>query len=66
MKNIYRRTYKISYNNSIFQVLVRQDKSVGFLKITYNDKGEQEYVLPNAQEFLHLSSVVNASNRIKF
>ncbi len=65
MKNIYRKTYKISYNNSLFQVLVRNDKSVGFLKINYKD-GVENYSLPSAQEFLHLSSVVNVNNRIKF
>ena len=66
MKYIYRKTYKISFNNSIFQVLVRNDKKVGFLKLTYNEKGNEKLVLPSAMEFLHLSSVVNTNNRIKF
>ena len=66
MKHIYRKTYKISYKNSLFQVIVRNDKSVGFLKIDYDKNGEEKYSLPSAQEFLHLSSVVNVNNRIKF
>ena len=66
MKHIYLKTYKISYNNSLFQVIVRNDKSVGFLKIDYDKNGEEKYSLPSAQEFLHLSSVVNVNNRIKF
>ena len=66
MKYIYRKTYKISFNNSIFQVLVRNDKKVGFLKIAYKEDGNQKYELPSAFEFLHLSSVVNTNNRIKF
>ena len=66
MKSIYRRTYKISYNNSIFQVLVRDDKGIGFLKINYDADGNEEYSLPTAHEFLHLSSVVRPNNRIKF
>ena len=66
MKSIYRRTYKISYNNSIFQVLVRDDKGIGFLKINYDEDGNEAYSLPSALEFLHLSSVVHPNNRIKF
>ena len=66
MYYIYRKTYKISFNNSIFQVLVRNDKKVGFLKLTYSEDGNQKYVLPSAFEFLHLSSVVNNNNKIKF
>lgn len=66
MKHIYLKTYKISYKNSLFQVIVRNDKSVGFLKIDYDKNGEEKYSLPSAQEFLHLSSVVNVNNRIKF
>jgi hypothetical protein len=66
MKHIYRKTYKISYNNSLFQVLVRNDKSVGFLKVNVDSNGIEKYSLPSAQEFLHLSSVVNVNNAIKF
>ena len=66
MKHIYRKTYKISYNNSLFQVLVRNDKSVGFLKINVDKNGIENYSLPSAQEFLHVSSVVNVNNGIKF
>ena len=66
MNYIYRKTYKISFNNSIFQVLVRNDKKVGFLKLSYNEDGNQEYKLPSAFEFLHLSSVVHVKNKIKF
>lgn len=66
MKHVYLKTYKISYNNSLFQVLVRNDKRVGFLKVNYDKNGEEKYSMPSAQEFLHLSSVVNVNNRIKF
>lgn len=65
MKYIYRKTYKISFNNSIFQVLVRNDKKVGFLKLNKSNSDE-EYSLPSAFEFLHLASVVNTNNKIKF
>ena len=66
MKNIYLKTYKINYKNSLFQVVLRNDKSVGFLKISYDENGKETYELPTAMEFLHLSSVVNVNNRIKF
>ncbi len=52
------KTYKISYKNNIFQVIVREDNGVGFLKINKKN-GKEEYKLPTAQEFLHLSTVVN-------
>ena len=66
MKGIYLKTYKINYKNNLFQVLVRTDKSVGFLKISYDESGNEKYELPSAMEFLHLSSVVNTNNKIKF
>ncbi len=66
MKGIYLKTYKINYKNNLFQVLVRTDKSVGFLKISYDEAGNEKYSLPSAMEFLHLSSVINTNNKIKF
>jgi len=63
---IYRRAYKINYNNSLFQVIIRNDKSIGFLKIDIDQNGEEQFIMPSAQEFLHLSSVINTNNGIKF
>ena len=48
MKHVYLKTYKISYNNSLFQVLVRNDKSVGFLKVNYDKNGEEHYNIISA------------------
>lgn len=66
MKHVYRKTFKISYNNNVFQVLVRDDKNVGFLKITYDDNNNIKYVYPSAFEFLHLRSLLEKDNLIKF
>ncbi|HPZ23743.1 MAG TPA: hypothetical protein PLB45_03085 [Bacilli bacterium] len=65
MKHVYKKTYKIEYNKSLFQVVVREDKGVGFFKIIV-DGNETKYEYPSAFEFLHLSSLVNTNNRIKF
>lgn len=65
MKHIYKKARKIKYNNKIFQILIRDDNKIAFLKIdTSNNKEEYQY--PTAQEFLHLSSVLNTNNCIKF
>lgn len=66
MKHIYRKTFKMSYNNHLFQVIVREDKSVGFLKIIDNKGKESTYEYPSAQEFLHLSSLLDNNSIIKF
>ena len=64
MKHIYKKTIKLRYNNQIFQVLVRDDHKFAFLNIV--DKDAQKYSYPTAHEFLHLSSMLNINNRIKF
>ncbi len=58
----YKKSYKIRYNEQLFQIIVRSDHKLGFLKILENGK----HVLPNAKEFLHLSSMMNKRNQIKF
>ena len=58
-------TSKIKYNNQIFQIVLREDNKMGFFKIVV-DGIETKYEYPTAQEFLHLSSVVNIQNKIKF
>ncbi len=65
MKHTYKKGVKIKYNNQLFQVLIRDDNSYGFLKITKKDDKE-EYEIPSAKEFLHLSSFMLPNNRIKF
>lgn len=64
MKHVYAKTVRIKYNNQIYQVLLRDDKKYGFLKIVNEEK--TEYAYPTAQEFLRLSSIMNRDNRIKF
>ncbi|MCX4249285.1 MAG: hypothetical protein OSJ65_05940 [Bacilli bacterium] len=65
MKNIYKKARKIKYNNSIFQIIIRDDYKIGFFKIVNIDEKEI-LTLPTAKEFLHLSSVLNVKNGIKF
>lgn len=62
---VYRKREKIKYNNQLFQIIERNDKKLGFLKIKYEgDNVIFEY--PTAYEFLHLSSFMNKKSRIKF
>lgn len=65
MKHIYKKARKIKYNNSLFQIVIRDDERVGFLKIV-NTGSEEKLILPSAKEFLHLSSIINVKNSIKF
>jgi len=62
MKNTYKLARKIEYNHSLFQIVIRNDNKIGFFKI--NRDGS--YIYPSAQEFLHLSSILNTNNKIKF
>ncbi|MBR6072794.1 MAG: hypothetical protein IKP76_00535 [Bacilli bacterium] len=55
---LFRRTYKVNYNNNIFQVLLRNDNKVGFLKITYDEDGNQVFTMPSAFEFINLSRMI--------
>lgn len=65
MKHIYKKATKIKYNNSLFQIIVRDDNQYGFLKIVEDGK-EVKYEYPSAQEFLHLTSCLNPTNKIQF
>lgn len=65
MKNIYKKARKIKYNNNLFQIVIRSDNKIGFFKIV-NIDDKEKLTLPTAKEFLHLSSVLNVSNSIKF
>lgn len=65
MKYKYKVARKIKYNNKIFQILIRDDNKIAFLRID-NKNGEYRYEYPTAQEFLHLSSFLNVSNGVKF
>lgn len=62
MKYIFRRAYKVNYNNTLYQVLVRNDNKIGFLKISYDEDGNQVFNIPSAIEFLNLSNLVNKYN----
>ena len=65
MKHNYKKARKIKYNNKLFQILIRDDNKLAFLKINVLNN-EEVYEYPTAQEFLHLSSVLNTTNNIKF
>lgn len=58
----YKKLQKIKYNNKTFIVLLREDQKYAFLQIVEKNK----YAYPTAQEFLHLSSIMQINNRIKF
>lgn len=62
---VYKKREKIKYKNQLFQIIERNDKRIGFLKIVYEDE-KMTYQYPTAYEFLHLSSFMNKKNRIKF
>ncbi len=62
---VYKKREKIKYKNQLFQIIERNDKKIGFLKIVYEDE-RMTYQYPTAYEFLHLSSFMNKKNRIKF
>ncbi len=62
---VYKKREKIKYKNQLFQIIERNDKKIGFLKIVYEDE-KMTYQYPTAYEFLHLSSFMNKKNRIKF
>lgn len=63
MKHEFKKARKIKYNNNLFQIIIRDDNKIGFLKIV---DGKDKFAYPTAQEFLHLSSVLNTTNSIKF
>lgn len=65
MKYNYKNGSKIKYNNRLFQIIIRDDNKIGFYRIEI-DKDAIRLVYPTAQEFLHLSSVINVKNNIKF
>lgn len=65
MEHTYKKVRKIKYNNHLFQIVVRDDYKIGFYKIIYNGQKEK-LILPTAKEFLHLSSMVQVMNKIKF
>lgn len=65
MGSVYKKINKIKYNNNIFQIVANDKNKLGFFKIVI-EKGEEKYIYPTAQEFLHLSSVLNTNNSIKF
>ncbi len=61
----YKNASKIRYNNKLFQIVIRNDNKIGFYRI--EKKNEiVKLVIPSAQEFLHLYSVLNVGNKIKF
>lgn len=62
---VYKKREKIKYKNQLFQIIERNDKKLGFLKIVREDE-KMTYQYPTAYEFLHLSSFMNKKNRIKF
>ena len=65
MKHIYKKARKIKYNNHLFQIVIRDDLKIGFFKIIIYENKE-EFVYPTVQEFLHLNSIINVKNGIKF
>lgn len=65
MRHVYSKSSKIKYNNQLFRIFIRSDRKYAFMRIKMvGDKETYEY--PTAQEFLHLTSVMNTHNRIKF
>ena len=62
---VYKKREKIKYKNQLFQIIERNDKKIGLLKIVYEDE-KMTYQYPTAYDFLHLSSFMNKKNRIKF
>ena len=63
----YKKARKISYNKNFYRIIIREDNKIGFMKIVgYKDNNKEEYTFPTAQEFFHLSSVLNVNNSIKF
>lgn len=65
MKHSYKNGSKIKYNKKLFQIVIRDDNKIGFYRIEI-DNDIIKLVYPSAQEFLHLYSVVNVKNGIKF
>lgn len=65
MKHSYKNGSKIKYNNKLFQIVIREDNKIGFYRIEVNND-KIKLVYPSAQEFLHLNSVLNVKNKIKF
>ena len=58
-KHVYKRGSRIKYNNQMFQIVIRDDNSYGFLKIVV-DKDKEKYEYPNAIEFINLSKLVKS------
>lgn len=59
--HVYTKTRKVKFNNNIFQVFLRDDNKICFLKI---DK--DSYIYPSALEFLHLNSLFSKKGNIYF
>ena len=62
---LYRKSFKINYNNNIFQVLFRNDNKVAILKVNYDEAGNQTYSMPTAMEYLSLTAFVNLKEKYK-
>ena len=56
-KHLYKRGSRIKYNNQMYQLVIREDNSFGFLKIVL-DKDKEKYEYPSAIEFLNLSKLL--------
>lgn len=65
MKHNYKKGSRIKYNNKLFQIVIRDDNKIGFYRIEVKED-VIKLVYPSAQEFLHLNSVLNVNNKIKF
>ncbi len=60
-KHLYTRGSRIKYNNQMYQLIIRDDKSMGFLKIVV-DNNKEKYEYPSAIEFINLSKLLKVKD----
>ena len=58
-KHLYTRGSRIKYKNDTYQLIIRDDKKYGFLKIVFDDNKEK-YEYPSAIEFINLSKLIKS------
>lgn len=56
-KHLYKRGSRVKYKNQIYQLVIRDDNELGFLKIIV-EKDKEKYEYPTAIEFLNLSKLI--------
>ncbi len=63
-KHVYTRGSRIIYKNQMYQVVIRDDNELGFLKIVV-DNNKEQYKYPSAIEFLGLSKLIKEKGIVK-